>query len=247
MKTIIAIFSGMITLVAYPQSYELPSASTREQVVKHVGFTLSYSEGYELPSWVAWQITPEQASAQGEFRERFSADSAVATGTASQKDYKDAGFIIGQLAPPEDMFLNPVAVDETFLMSNTAPMKPAFQKYIWKNIEKLVREWAKEGHTLYLSAGPVLADAPFGTFGSNKVSIPTRFYKVVLDVHGERAIGFVVRSNVASGAPKAFALPVDEVEKITGLDFFTSLPDEMEQKIESSSDFGLWNFKAPEQ
>ena len=67
---------------------------------------------------------------------------------------------------------------------------------------------------------------PLATFGPNKVSIPTRYYKAVLDVNGERAIGFLFRNNVASGAPKSFAVSVDELEKITGLDFFPSLPDE---------------------
>ena len=47
-------------------------------------------------------------------------------------------------------------------MSNIVPQKPAFNKYVWKTIEKLIREWAKEGNTLYIVAGPVLADAPFG-------------------------------------------------------------------------------------
>jgi endonuclease G len=126
-------------------------------------------------------------------------------------------------------------------------MKPAFNKYVWKAMEKLIREWAKEGNTLYIIAGPVLADAPFGTFGPNKVSIPLRYYKAVLDVISERAIGFLIRNNVASGAPKSFALSVDELEEITGLDLFPQLPDQLEQKVESSTDFTKWNFKALEQ
>jgi endonuclease G len=200
-----------------------------------------------MASWAAYQLTTEQAKATGTFKEKYSEDPKVTTGSASTKDYKDAGFIIGLLVPPEDMFPSQQAVEETFLMSNTVPQKPAFNKYVWKANEKLIREWAKEGNTLFIVAGPVLADAPFGTFGPNKISIVNRYYKAVLDVNGERAIGFVFRNNASSGTPKSFAISVDELEKITGIDFFPSLPDELEQKVESSNDFTKWNFKALEQ
>jgi endonuclease G, mitochondrial len=247
MKRILFLSAGLMNLAVYAQHYELPAPSPREQQVQHTLFTVSYNENYELPSWAAWQLTPEQAVARGTFKDKFSDDPKVTTGTASTKDYRDAGFIIGQLVPPEDMFTSQQAVNETFLMSNTVPQKPAFNKYVWKALEKLIREWAKEGNTLYIAAGPVLADAPFGTFGPNKVSIPTRYYKAVLDVNGERAIAFIIRNNVASGALKSFAMSVDELEKITGIDFFPQLPDELEQQVESSSDFAKWNFKALEQ
>jgi|WetSurSiteA1Bulk_404760.scaffolds.fasta_scaffold01867_2 endonuclease G, mitochondrial len=247
MKSIVSIVAGLISLASLAQQYELPNPSPREQQVQHTLFSVSYNEGYELPSWAAWQLTPEQAKATGTFKEKYSEDPEITTGTASNKDYKDAGFIIGQLVPPEDMFTTQQAVDETFLMSNTVPFKPSFNKYVWEPLEKLIREWAKEGSTLYIVAGPVLQDAPFGTFGPNKVSIPTRFYKAVLDVHGERAIGFIIRSNVASGASRSFAITVDDLEKTTGLDLFPELPDDLEKKVESSNDFTKWNFKALEQ
>ena len=247
MKNILFLSAGLFSIATFGQQYELPSQATREQQVTHSLFTLSYHEGYELASWVAWQVTPEQAKATGTCKEKFSEDPGVTTETSSPKDYRDAGFIMAQLAPPEDMFTSPKAVEETFLMSNVVPQKPAFNKYIWKTNEKLVREWAKEGHTLYVVAGPVLTDAPFGTFGGNKVSIPVRYFKAVLDADGARAIGFVFRNSVSTGTPKSFAVSVDELEKITGIDFFPALSDDVENATESSNDFAKWNFKALEQ
>jgi endonuclease G, mitochondrial len=244
MKHLLLLIFGLAGLGAFAQQYELPAASTREQIVKHSLYTLSYNEGYEMSSWVAYQLTPEMAKASGTFKDKYSEDPLVTTGTASPKDYKDAGFIIGQLVPPEDMFISQKAVDETFLMSNTVPQKPAFNKYVWKAVQKLIREWAKEGNTLYIAAGPVLADAPFGTFGSNKVSIVNRFYIAVLDANGERAIGFIFRNNASSGTPKSFALSIDDLEKTTGIDFFPLLNDDLENKVESSKDFTKWNFNA---
>jgi endonuclease G len=247
MKHLFLLAAGALCLPSIAQQYELPATGVREQLVKHTLFTLSYNEGYELPSWAAYQLTPEQARATGTFKEKYTEDPLVTTGSPSVKDYKDAGFIMGQLVPPEDMFTSQKAVEETFLTTNTVPHKPVFNKNVWKKMEILIREWAAEGNTLYIVTGPVLTDAPFGTFGQNKISIPERYYKVLLDVTGERAIAFVIRSNVASGAPRAFAVSVDELEKITGIDFFPALPDELETKLESSKDFTKWNFKALEQ
>jgi len=238
---------SLLSIIVTAQQFEIPSAMPREQLVKHSSYNLSYNEGYELASWAAYQLTPEQAKATGTFKAKFEEDPLVATGSASLKDYKDAGFIMGQLVPPEDMLTDQSKVAETFFTSNTVPHKPVFNKNIWKRLEVLIREWAKEGNTLYIVAGPVIADAPFGTFGQNKISIPERYYKVVLDVRGERAIGFVFRNNVSSGALKSYAISVDEIEKITGIDFFPTLQDELEQRIESSTDFNKWNFRALEQ
>lgn len=247
MKNLLLVSACLTGINISAQQYELPATGAREQLVKHTLYTLSYNEGYELASWAAYQLTPEQAKATGTYKEKYEEDPLVTTGSASTKDYKDAGFIMGQLVPPEDMFNSLQALEETFLTSNTVPQKPSFNKNVWKTIEKLIREWAKEGNALYIATGPVLKDAPFGTFGQNKISIPTRYYKVVMDVRGERAVGFVMRSNVATGAPKAFAINVDEVEKITGIDFFPQVSDDIEGKAESSSDFTKWNFKALEQ
>jgi endonuclease G len=247
MKSLLLVSACLTGITISAQQYELPVTGAREQLVKHTLYSLSYNENYELASWAAYQLTPEQAKATGTFKEKYLEDPLVTTESASTKDYKDAGFIMGQLVPPEDMFNSIPALEETFLTSNTVPHKPSFNKYVWKNIEKLIREWAKEGNTLYIATGPVLKDAPFGTFGQNKISIPTRYYKVVMDVRGERAVAFVMRSNVASGAPKSFAVSVDEVEKITGIDFFPQVSDEAEEKAESSNDFSKWNFKALEQ
>jgi endonuclease G len=139
------------------------------------------------------------------------------------------------------------AAAETYLMSNIVPQKVGFNKYLWKGLEPLIREWAKEGNTLYIAAGPVLADGPFGTFGENKVAIPLRYYKVILDTNGDRAIGFMFRVNTSSGKLKSYALSVDKVEKITGIDFFINVPDDMEERLESTLDLSKWNFEALKQ
>jgi endonuclease G, mitochondrial len=228
-------------------AYETASAMPRELPIKHTHFTLSYNEGDELPSWAAYALTPEMAKALGTVKEKYAEDPLVSTNSSSPKDYKDAGFVMGQLVPTEDMLLDLKTAQETYLMSNIVPQKVGFNKFLWKGLEQLTREWAKEGNTLYIAAGPVLADGPFGSFGKNKVAIPLRYYKVIMDLNGERAIGFVFRVNTSSGTLTSYALTVDEVEKATGIDFFMNVPDDLEQKLESTLNLKKWNFEALKQ
>jgi len=248
MKAILFItlaFSG-ICLQAQ-EAYELASAMPREIPIKHTHFTLSYNEGNELPSWAAYALTPDMAKASGTIKEKYAEDPLVSTGSSSAKDYKDAGFVMAQLVPADDMMLDLKTAPETYLMSNIVPHKVGFNKFLWKGLEQLEREWAKEGNTLYITAGPVLADGPFGSFGENKVAIPSRYYKVIMDLNGERAIGFMFRVNTSSGTLTSYALAVDEIEKATGIDFFINVPDDLEERLESGMDLKQWNFEALKQ
>ena len=226
---------------------ELPAEKPREEIIKHENYTLSFVEGYELASWVAYELTAEEASGSLEFKEKYVEDPLVSTGSATWKDYKKSGYIPGQLAPAEDMRFSEAAVKESFYLSNIVPQKLAFNKYTWKKINDMVREWAKESGSLFVVSGPVLADAPFPTFGPSKVSIPSRFYKVVLDMKGKRGMGIVVKNSMSSGSLKPFAMSIDEVEKITGIDFFHSLDDDLENEIESRYDDKDWNFEILDQ
>ncbi|MBN2612358.1 MAG: DNA/RNA non-specific endonuclease [Bacteroidales bacterium] len=235
----LSVFAG----VSGQDNLELQVLKPREELVRHKHFALAFVEGYELASWVAYSLTANQLLGGIEYKEKFEEDPLVSTGSATKKDYKDAGYLPGQLVPAEDMMFSEEAVMETFYYSNTAPMKQAFYKYTWKKTEDMIREWVKETDTLYIVAGPVLADSPFPTFGENKVSIPSRFYKVVLDLKSGKGFGFMIKSSLSTGALKPTAMSIDEVEKITGIDFFSSLPDEDEEKIESGFNLSDWNFE----
>ena len=73
------------------------------------------------------------------------------------------------------------AMDESFLMSNMSPQAPGFNRGIWASLENIVRDWALDNEEVYVVTGPVLADGPFETIGENKVAIPKRYFKVILD------------------------------------------------------------------
>jgi endonuclease G len=99
--------------------------------------------------------------------------------------------------------------------------------------------------TIQLATGPVLHEG-LAKLGSNQLSIPRAYYKVVL-LHTKtsgksQGIGFILE-NAASKLPlSSFACTIDDVEKVTGIDFFPILEDTLELELESTLCLPCWNW-----
>ncbi len=138
---------------------------------------------------------------------------------------------------------SPDAMSSSFYMSNMSPQDPSFNRGIWKKLEGQVRKWAVENRKIYVVTGPVLTDGPYQYIGVNKVAIPKHYYKVVLDyLEPElKAIGFILPNIKGSYPLSQYAVTIDEVEKITDIDFFYILSDDVEVMLESELDLSLWS------
>jgi endonuclease G len=122
-----------------------------------------------------------------------------------------------------------------------SPQVPSYNRGIWKKGEDLVRTWAREYEELYIVVGPVLKSG-LPTIGPNKVSVPAFYYKVILDYKGPdtKAIAFIMANEGSAESLQSFAVSVDSVEKLTGIDFFPSLPDEEENRLEKEVCIPCW-------
>jgi len=214
-------------------------------VIRHTYFSLGYSEKDEQASWVAYELEKRRLLKGGvERTDNFRPDPDVSTGSATPSDYSASGYDRGHLCPAGDMAFSENAMSETFFMSNMSPQAPACNRGIWKELEEQVRDWAKINGHLYVVTGPVLALRSLKKIGKqNKINVPKMYYKVLLDYSEKnpKAIGFLI-PNAASDEPlENFAKTVDEVESLTGLDFFPDLPNNIENKLESSFDMKQWN------
>jgi endonuclease G len=213
-------------------------------VISKQHYALGYSEAHEQAAWVFYELTRQEALGGYERTNNFKADPEVVTGSASLADYKGSGYDRGHLAPAGDMAFSPIAMQESFYMSNMSPQDPSFNRGIWKQCEALVRAWAQEDGEVYVVTGPVLTSG-LPSIGVNKVSVPEYYYKVVLDWDSNevRAIGFLLPNAKGSQALNAYAVSIDEVERVTGLDFFPGLPDKVENLVEARIT-GAWDFSA---
>ena len=217
--------------------------STTNAIVVHDNYTLSYNEKYEQAEWVAYELKKNTNRNQNFQRPFFIEDNEVKTGSASWKNYKKSGYDKGHLCPAGDRKFSKEAFYETFLTSNISPQKHDFNEGIWNTLEQKVRYWSTKYDGIYVVTGGVLTD-DLETIGNEDVAVPKFFYKILLDTsRGEyKMIAFLVPAVDSDKPLYKFVVAVDEIEKLTGIDFYPTLDDNIESKLEKSSDYKDWSF-----
>ncbi|AEC02641.1 DNA/RNA non-specific endonuclease [Parasphaerochaeta coccoides] len=224
---------------------ELPASREGDIIVRHSGYTLSYSEDHEQPWWVAYELTAEEVYGLFERGDDFRADPSIPTGSATPADYTGSGYDRGHLIPAADLSWSAQAMSESFFMSNMSPQTPQLNRGMWSSLEAIVRQNAVTEGRVAVVTGPVLTDGPYETIGTNKVAVPKYYYKVLLDYTGPttKAIGFILPNQRPGGSIQDYVVTVSEVEDVTGLDFFHRLPDDIEKALEGSVNAAAWDWK----
>jgi endonuclease G len=219
--------------------------SFKGELVEHKYFSLSYIEEFEQPEWVAYHLKKEMLKKVFDRKNTFKQDPEVDTDTPTYKDYTDFdGYDAGHLLPCRQMQFDCEAMSETFYMSNMSPQRSEFNRYKWAYLEKLVRNMVEADSELYVVSGPVLSEFVDTIGTSTRIPVPKFYYKVILkyDQEDTRAIAFLLENKKHTMPLESFVVSVDSVESLTGIDFFPSLPDGIERKIESDSKPELWKF-----
>ena len=218
--------------------------STTGQVVHHQFYSLSYHEKYEQAEWVAYELTSQQLSSLPSKRPYFEQDPKVKTQSAHYKNFKNSGYNKGHLCPAGDRKFSVEAYNETFFTSNISPQTYEFNSGVWNRLEEKIRYWAQKYQKLYIVTGGVLTPN-LKTIGTEKVAVPKYFYKIILDYDGAgtKAIAFLMPHEKSEKGLYQFVTSIDEIEILTGIDFFPELPDKIENEIEKSSSYKNWAFK----
>ena len=228
-----------------PLLYEIPAKLTDrpEQIIKRKGYTTSYNNKTKTPNWVAWHLTKQRtygsAMRSGML---FTEDTAVETPRATDKDYYNSRYDRGHMCPAGDCKWDSEAMQESFLFTNICPQNHGLNKYEWNDLEILCRDWARKYGSVDIVCGPLYDGiGEQKMIGRNRVWVPEKFFKVVLCRHGEpKTIGFIY-NNVGKKQPMQDAVrSVDEIEMLTGIDFFPALDDKTENLIEAESDLTEW-------
>ena len=210
-------------------------------IKRRFAYTVSYNHGTRQPNWVAWTLTRAHASGKLK-RGDFEDDMDMPSPKGTKADYFNTGFDRGHLCPAGDNKWSQKAMDECFLMTNMCPQTHALNAGVWNSIEQQCRTWAKKYGKVYIVCGPIFLNKQHRKLGKNKVVVPDAFFKVILRTgKNPQAIGFICRNQSAKGLQKKdFVNSIDEVERITGYDFFSKLPDNVEKKIEAKADLSNW-------
>ncbi|MDP2983838.1 MAG: DNA/RNA non-specific endonuclease [Candidatus Latescibacter sp.] len=238
------IASGLYASSGYgqlPLEYFLPANGPQDQIVRHFAYTLKFNRQYKQADWVIYFLNKGRANGAIPAAEDYRLDPDIKTGQAQDSDYKNSGYEKGHLASSGDMKWSKMAASECCLMSTISPQKAGFRKGPWDALEKQVRIWAEENEDIYVVSGPVLK-GNLSVIGPDKVAVPKYFFKVILDYKEPdvKGIGFILPNEPSKKPLQAFAVSIDSVEALTGINFFPNIPDQVESSLEATVDIAKW-------
>lgn len=215
---------------------------TPSVVKEYEGFTVNFNPENKTPNYVAWILHGHETEGATSRSNKFWTDREL-EGCPETRDYSYSGYDRGHMCPAGEQKWSEEAMNHSFVMANICPQKHELNTGAWKTLEDKERSWAKRDSAIVIVAGPIYDSSDNETIGENKVRVPSAFFKVLLAPYADpmRAIGFVYPNMKCEGNMQAYAVSVDDVEKMTGLDFFRELPDEIENDIESVVSFKEWN------
>ena len=205
------------------------------------GYITSYNPDTRCPNWVFWHLTGEHTDGDVPRLNNYFEDEDVPLPRATDDDYRRSGWTHGHMCPAADNKWDEVAMRESCLLTNICPQHGSLNSGLWNTIEGDCRQWARKYGDVYIVCGPVFLNREHETIGENKVVVPEAFFKVILCLQGTpKAIGYVVRNNEGKKKKDQFINTVDEVERITGYDFFPALPDSIEDVVEAYANIKEW-------
>lgn len=233
---------GVATTAERLQEVKNP-AGLREEIIPYTGMTVSFNRNTHEPNWVAWELLGSEVSGESGREPGFLVDPEI-DGCALPEDYRNTGFDRGHMAPAGDMKWHSQAMRESFCMTNICPQSPDLNRGAWKKLEEKCRQRAEADSSLVIICGPVFdKSGPAARIGGTGVAVPQSFFKVILAPFVEHpwAIGFIMPNGYVDGGMQKAAVPVDQVETLTGYDFFSALPDSIENDIEARCDFNAFS------
>lgn len=221
--------------------FVLFTSDAPSQILNRKAYTTSYNCDTRNPNWVAWHLTAEHVDGEIPRDNNYYEDEEVPLPRATNEDYKGSGWSHGHMCPAADNKWSEQAMRESCLLTNICPQHASLNSGVWNVIERDCRKWAEQYGDLYIVCGPVYLNREHETIGENKIVVPEAFFKVILRMNPQpAAIGYVVRNNEGKKKRDQFINTVDDVERIAGYDFFSALPDEIENEVERTANLDDW-------
>jgi len=228
--------SNAVTNVLVPDNY----------LMEKPQYSMSYNRDNGESNWVSWHLDASwlgSAARQNDFR----ADTTLPAGwyQVQATDYSGSGFDRGHMCPSADRTITITANSATFLMTNMIPQLPANNQGVWANLESYCRTLVSQGNELYIVSG---GQGLQYFIANGHVAVPANTWKVIIvlpagsnDVSRvtstTRTIAVVMPNSGSIGTDwRAYRVSVDQVEAITGFDFFSNVPTLIQNVIEANVD-----------
>ncbi len=225
-------------LLAQPGRFATPACSGDGlDLADRTFFVICHSSVLKVPLWTGHELKPDQLSGGAARLRHFRQDAALAGPVACDNDYRGSGFSRGHMVPAEDLAWSYASLRATFVLSNAVPQRQSVNAGGWRKLEAAVRQIAAHADAVYVFTGPIFASATTEFIGEGHVAVPSHTFKVALAIEGDRKVMYAaILPNGGTGVESLalFMTTVEEVERQTGLDFFSASDDEQERRLEST-------------
>lgn len=221
----------------------LMPSSTYGDLVHHNFYVLSYSEPHEQAEWVAYTLERSHLTYDDRKRPYFIEDPKVSSKSADWRNYKGSGYDRGHLCPAGDRRFSEHAYNETFYTSNVSPQNKEFNAGIWNRLEMQVRQWCKAYGTLHIITGGVL-QGNMREIGEEDVDVPNSFFKVIVRRKEDafEVLAFHIPHRESKRPLTDFLVSIEELESVSGLDFFPHLENVSGLDFEDKAEIEDWDF-----
>lgn len=245
----------------YAGRIEIPRLKGGEMNIFHTWTTkmngkeiVTYSYEYDCTKkhvrWVALTFDNVTSQNNVDRKDAYKTDPNIPTKYQTEKKDYYSPYNRGHMVASSDRLYSQDANSQTFYYSNISPqLITGFNQggSTWDAIENKVQEWAKVSNpkdTTYIVKGTSIDYSILET-GKYGVQIPKYYYSTILSYkNGQyKAIGFYIEhKSDKSKNIKACAKSIDELEKLTGLDFYHNLPDKIENVVEANYNENDWSW-----
>ena len=225
--------------------------STRE-----INFCIEWDISKKAQRWTAFRWDNTNSGGYIKREDNFIEDTDIPLEYRTTYDhYRGSGYTRGHMCASADRWNSLEANRQTFLYSNMQPQLYSFNGGIWANLEMKVRSWntADFRDTLYVARGGTIDHtSDLIEITSTGLRVPKYFFMAILCKNkssvngGYKAIGFYMEHRSFYEDEKnlsPYIVSIDNLERLTGIDFFCNLPDAIENQVESNITPAAWGFQ----
>ena len=218
------------------------------RIIDRGEFVFGWSDRLRHPVWCAYHVVQDAKYAIDK-RPGFVKDKSIPA-APSPSDYTKSGYDRGHLAPNHAIATRygEAAQKKTFAMSNVAPQTPELNRGVWRDVEHRISDlWTARYGEIWVVVGCISPSTNRETIGGTNIDVPESFYQVIVAQEGMdvRALALVFSQQVPWNEWAARNIvTIEELEKMTGLDFNPDLPVFIQRPLESDLPTRLWPIRA---